>query len=75
MRQVKIEKKGKGVMSKDGITPYASQSIMAHLNGSEYVAPYRYDIETLLGLLADTTIDRIEVITKNNDLYHLTVAS
>jgi len=58
-------KHGKGVMSKDGTTPFAAGTIHA-TNRLGFMSPYIYSPTTVAVLLADDSIMEIQVIDMDN---------
>lgn len=77
-------KVGKGVMAKDGITPYAPGTIMAgaerkltQLPGQRIplsgvmMSPYTYSVECLLGLIISGDFTHITVITEDNNQFDI----
>jgi len=75
-------KVGKGVMAKDGVTPWAPGTIMAGaemerpdiIEGREklrgvMMSPYNYSVECLLGLIIADSYTHITVITEDNNQF------
>lgn len=61
---------GKGVMSKDGKTPFAAGTLH-YKNEDGWMFPADFTPGNVLVLLADPKVTEIRVITKDNDEYVL----
>lgn len=63
---------GKGVMSKDGKTPYALKTLHA-TSKDGWISPYDYTVGNLCRLINDKSITSIEVIDEANQQFTLTI--
>ena len=68
--KIKI-KTGKGVMSKDGKTPFAAGTMFYTQDG--WKSPMAFDVHNLMAALMQPTVDEVQIIDQNNNEFIITV--
>lgn len=73
-------KKGKGVMSKDGVTPWAAATLHAtqSTNGAKWKSPYQYSMASLVYLIDGVTkgnYTEVELIDEKNRQFTISLDS